>query len=84
MTGLLTGFSVDIETIEECYGIDFDTAFEPELALIASLEREGLVERGTTSLSLTPIGRFACDRVVDIFDRRSRGLEQVRPERGGL
>ena len=84
MTGLLTAFSVDIETIEECYGIDFDTAFEPELALIAPLEREGLVERGTTSLSLTPIGRFACDRVVDIFDRRSRRLEQVRPERGGL
>ena len=51
---------------------------------IAPLDREGLVERGTTSLSLTPIGRFACDRVVDIFDRRSRRLEQVRPERGGL
>lgn len=84
MTGLLTNFSVDIEAIEQCYGIDFRTAFRRELTELEPLRLEGAIELGEKQLSVTSIGRFACNRVADVFDRYIRRVEQARPERDGF
>ncbi|PMS19810.1 hypothetical protein C0Z18_13400 [Trinickia dabaoshanensis] len=84
MAALLTNFSVDIEAIEQCYGIDFPVAFRRELAALDALRREGAVEIGETQLQVTSIGRVACDRIADVFDRYIRRVEQARPERDGL
>lgn len=79
MVGLLTNFCVDIEAIEECYGIDFRSAFHLQLVALEPLEREGFVEIGAKQLRLTPIGRFACGRVANLFDRYIQPLQQARP-----
>lgn len=82
MVGLLTNFCVDIEAIEECYGIDFRAAFHSQLVALEPLEREGFVEIGAKQLRLTPIGRFACGRAANLFDRYIQPLQQARPWRG--
>jgi oxygen-independent coproporphyrinogen-3 oxidase len=69
MAGLLTNFCVDIEAIEQCYGIDFRAAFRSELVALELLEREGFVETDAKQVRVTPIGRFACCRVANVFDR---------------
>lgn len=80
LAGLLANFSVDIESIEECYGIDFHMTFQRELAALEPLARKGYVELDAKRLGLTPVGRFACGRVADAFDRYLRQLEQARRE----
>ncbi len=83
MASLLTNFSVDIEAIEQCYWKDFRAVFRPELAALEPLERDGFVEIDTKQLRLTPIGRFACGRVANLFDRYSQPLERAWPEQDG-
>lgn len=80
MAGLLANFSVDIESIEECYDIDFHMTFRRELAALEPLARKGYVELDAKRLFLTPVGRFACGHVADAFDRYLRQLEQARWE----
>lgn len=84
IAGVYTNFSVDIETIEASYGIDFREAFRPELIALERLEREGLVEHEETQLRLTSAGRFASRRVADVFDRYAQQLAKARSGRGGL
>ncbi|MGN6317118.1 hypothetical protein [Trinickia sp.] len=79
MVGLLTNFCVDIEAIEECYGIDFRAAFAAQFVALDPLEREGFVEIDARQLRLTPTGRFACGRVAKLFDRYAQPLQQARP-----
>ena len=83
MASLLTNFAVDVEAIEQCYWIDFRAVFRPELVALEPLERDGFVEIDTKQLRLTPIGRFACGRVANLFDRYSQPLERARPEQDG-
>lgn len=78
MAGLLANFSVDIESIEECYDIDFHMTFRRELGALEPLARKGYVELDAKRLCLTPVGRFACGKVADAFDRYLRQLEQAR------
>jgi len=78
MASLLANFSVDIESIEECYDIDFHMTFRRELGALEPLARKGYVELDAKRLCLTPVGRFACGKVADAFDRYLRQLEQAR------
>lgn len=82
MAGLLTNFCVDIEAIEECYGIDFRAAFHAELIALEPLEREGFVETDARQVRVTPIGRFACCRVADLFDRHIQSRQRAGPQPG--
>jgi len=84
MASLLTNFSVDIEAIELCYGIDFQSTFRRELAALELFRRDGAIEIGEKQLNVTSVGRFACDRIAGVFDRYIRRVEQARPERDGL
>jgi len=84
IANLLANFSVNVETIEASYGIDFCEAFRQELIALDRLEREGLVVHEGKQLHLTPAGRFSCGRVADIFDRYARRVETARSGRDVL
>ncbi|MBK7878591.1 MAG: oxygen-independent coproporphyrinogen III oxidase [Planctomycetes bacterium] len=66
--------------IEREHGIAFDTTFATELAQLAPLEADGLVELAKDALRLTPIGQMFMRNVALPFDRyfaarKSRGDE---------
>jgi oxygen-independent coproporphyrinogen-3 oxidase len=58
--------------IEARHGIDFDEHFAAELAELAPLEADGLVERGRDALRITPLGQLFLRNVALPFDRYLR------------
>ncbi len=69
ITRLMCDFMLDIEAIEAEHGIDFDDTFRAELGELASLEADGLVERGNRRITVTPVGRLLVRNVAMVFDR---------------
>ena len=49
-------------------GVDFDRCFEAELAALAPLADDGLVELGRDRLTVTPAGRLLVRNVAMAFD----------------
>jgi hypothetical protein len=61
--------AIDKARIEESFGIDFDQQFADELARLAELDNDGLVELGHSHIRLTfPLGRLLLRVVAVVFD----------------
>jgi oxygen-independent coproporphyrinogen-3 oxidase len=57
------------DEIEKRFTIRFDDYFRPELAKLADLERDGLVEgRASRTIRVTPAGRIFVRSVAKVFD----------------
>lgn len=72
ITQLMCNFHVDKRTVEEKFGIDFDRAFERELAELAApdgLIANGFVTAGRDALQVEPLGRLFVRNVAMVFDR---------------
>ena len=69
---LLCQSTLDMPSFERTWGIDFATYFEPDLAQLQKLERDGLVEVTKDSIDITPRGRFLARIVAMRFDRHLR------------
>ena len=62
---LMCDFELDFEALERAHGIRFATLFAPELAALAPLAADGLVELSADRLRITPRGRLLV-RAVDL------------------
>ena len=69
---LLCQSTLDMPSFERTWGIDFATYFEPDLAQLQKLERDGLIEVTKDSIDITPRGRFLARIVAMRFDRHLR------------
>lgn len=69
---LLCQFRVSIDSIEASYLLNFRRYFERELADLAALEDDGLVENQPDWLVVTPKGRLLVQTVCKVFDRYLR------------
>ncbi|MDY4316053.1 oxygen-independent coproporphyrinogen III oxidase [Pectobacterium actinidiae] len=65
---LICNFQLSYAPIEAEYAIDFKTYFEQDLALLAPLVADGLVDRQEDGLVVTPKGRLLIRNVCMCFD----------------
>ena len=68
ITTLMCQFRLDIPTLEQRYGIDFCRDMADDLALMAPLTADGLVEVGNDAITITPRGRLLVRTVAACFD----------------
>ncbi len=61
-------FHLDKREIGAAYGIDFDRHFAAELASLAPMAADGLVELGEDEIEVTPRGRLLVRNVAMAFD----------------
>jgi oxygen-independent coproporphyrinogen-3 oxidase len=66
---LMCQFELSIAAIEQAFPIAFHTYFERELAQLAELERDGLVEIDPDWITVTLKGRLLIRNVCMVFDR---------------
>jgi len=66
---LMCQFELSIAAIELAFPIAFDTYFAREMAQLAELERDGLVELAPDWISVTLKGRLLIRNVCMVFDR---------------
>lgn len=66
--GLMCNFTLDKAAVSARHGVDFDAHFASELARLAPLEDEGLVERHPDRLRVTELGRLLVRNVAMVFD----------------
>jgi oxygen-independent coproporphyrinogen-3 oxidase len=75
---LMCHFELCKESIETAWLIDFDSYFAAELAELAALEAEGLLELDTQWISVTPRGRLLIRSICMVFDRYLRADQERR------
>ena len=69
---LMCEFRLDYAALARAHGIRFAERFATELALLAPLAADGLVELSPEGLTVTPRGRLLVRTVAMIFDRHLR------------
>ncbi|RPI44493.1 MAG: oxygen-independent coproporphyrinogen III oxidase [Betaproteobacteria bacterium] len=75
---LMCHFELCKESIETAWLIDFDDYFAQELAELAALEAEGLLELDRHWISVTPRGRLLIRSICMVFDRYLRADQERR------
>ncbi|MGC6389437.1 oxygen-independent coproporphyrinogen III oxidase [Ewingella sp. S1.OA.A_B6] len=75
---LICHFKLDFAEIEKRHGIEFSTYFADDLALLAPLAKDGLVEVSHENILVTPQGRLLIRNVCMCFDVYLR--QQVRQQ----
>jgi len=73
---LMCDFDLDFAAIEARYDIDFAKYFAPDLAALAPLAADGLVELGANGINVTPRGRLLVRTVAMQFDRYLREAQE--------
>ncbi len=66
---ILTDFVIDKREVEEEFGIDFDSYFSRELALLAEYSEDGLVEVADGRIRITGTGKYLARHIAYLFDR---------------
>ncbi|HBO39233.1 MAG TPA: oxygen-independent coproporphyrinogen III oxidase, partial [Pasteurellaceae bacterium] len=69
---LICNFKLDYSLIEKQYGIDFQSHFAEDLALLAPLAKDGLVELSDTAIHVSSRGRLLIRNICMCFDTYSR------------
>jgi len=70
ISSLICNATLGVERIEREHGIRFSEYFSNELAALAPLERDGLIESSAECLDVTPAGRLLIRNICMTFDRR--------------
>jgi oxygen-independent coproporphyrinogen III oxidase len=65
---LMCDLRLDFDDLSSRLGVDFATTFARELASLADLEADGLVERDAAGLTVTPLGRLLVRNIAMRFD----------------
>ena len=68
ITQLICHFELDPAQIETEFGLDFDSYFAEEMALINQFAEDGLVELDGRRIEVTPAGRLLIRRICMTFD----------------
>jgi oxygen-independent coproporphyrinogen-3 oxidase len=74
-------FRLDKVEIEERWGIDFDAHFAPEVAALAPLAADGLVELPPGRIEVTTVGRLLVRNVAMLFDEYLHARPEVQYSR---
>ncbi|MDH2925910.1 oxygen-independent coproporphyrinogen III oxidase [Lonepinella koalarum] len=69
---LICNFKLDFATIEQQYQIDFKAHFSEDLALLAPLAEDGLVQINDSSIQVSSTGRLLIRNICLCFDIYSR------------
>ncbi|MFZ7306442.1 oxygen-independent coproporphyrinogen III oxidase [Avibacterium avium] len=69
---LICNFKLDYQPIEQQYGIDFKQHFAEDLALLAPLAADGLIDIGEKGLQVSPVGHLLIRNICLCFDTYSR------------
>ncbi len=75
---LICHFSLDSSTIEARWPVEFEAYFSEDLALLAPLMADGLLEQRDRSLQVTGVGRLLIRNICMCFDRYLR--QRVRQQ----
>jgi len=75
---LMCHFELCKESIELAWLLDFDRYFSTELAELAEMETEGLIEIDPQWISVTPRGRLLIRSICMVFDRYLRADRERR------
>lgn len=69
---LICNFKLDYAPFEQQYCIDFKQHFAEDLALLAPLAADGLIEIGERGLQVSPVGQLLIRNICLCFDTYSR------------
>lgn len=69
--------TVDFEDFHRRHGVRFADYFETELAALAELEQDGLVERSASALRITSLGRLFIRNIAMTFDGYLRDRDDL-------
>lgn len=69
---LICNFNLNFATVEQLYHIDFKSYFEEDLALLAPLAKDGLLEIDDNQIQVSPRGRLLIRNICMCFDIYSR------------
>jgi oxygen-independent coproporphyrinogen-3 oxidase len=78
ITRLICHFELDMTAIEADFGVVFASYFAPELAQLAAMQADGLLEVGATSLRVRPAGKLLIRNICMVFDRYLREKQDGR------
>lgn len=73
---LICNNQLDIQPLEQRYGVRFDTYFSHELAALSAMQADGLVDVETGRLAITARGRLLVRNICKVFDGYRRDQEQ--------
>jgi oxygen-independent coproporphyrinogen-3 oxidase len=74
---LMCHFTLSKQAIELSYLIDFDKYFVEELAELAGLAKEGLLDLDDQWINVTPVGRMLIRNICMVFDKYLRHESEV-------
>ncbi|MDX1655545.1 MAG: oxygen-independent coproporphyrinogen III oxidase, partial [Candidatus Competibacteraceae bacterium] len=78
ITRLLCNFVLDFGAVEAEFGLDFESYFALELAELAAMARDGLLELDRDGIRVLPAGRLLIRNICMTFDRYLRRQEEGR------
>ena len=70
---IMCDLRLNFNKIESKYGLNFGETFEKALQNLSDFERDGLIELGENSLSVTKLGRLFLRNIAMNFDARMAG-----------
>jgi oxygen-independent coproporphyrinogen-3 oxidase len=65
----MCGGALRFDDIASAHGIDFPVAFANELARLAPMADDGLIELSRDAIRVLPAGRMLVRNVASVFDR---------------
>jgi oxygen-independent coproporphyrinogen-3 oxidase len=69
ITELMCNLELRFDEFEAAYGVEFLSAFAPEMERLREFEQDGLVVRSTNRLEVLPAGRMFVRNIAMVFDR---------------
>jgi oxygen-independent coproporphyrinogen-3 oxidase len=72
ITGLMCHFILDIKSLEKKWDLSFQDRFQAEIRDLRLMEHDGLLELGTDTLRVLPVGRLLVRNICMVFDRYLR------------
>ncbi|MDQ6972352.1 MAG: oxygen-independent coproporphyrinogen III oxidase, partial [Mariprofundaceae bacterium] len=69
---LMCDFALDFKAVEQLFGLDFQEHFGIEIAELADLAKDGLLELGEHGLTVLPGGRLLIRNIAMVFDEYLR------------
>ena len=78
ITALICHFALDFTAIERQYQIDFASYFANELAELAAMQADGLLELSASAIKVLAPGRLLIRNICMVFDRYLRQQREQR------
>ena len=73
ITHLICNFRLDFPAVEKAHGIDFGESFRPELAALAEMRDDGLLDLTDAAVVVKPAGRLLIRNICMVFDKYLQG-----------